>query len=738
MWDMYKNLPSDLADASRKFKTIGRFRVKINGTVAFDNEVVFWNYRQWRFWPTVDIQIDKDIINDGKNYFEIENLTKHFEPLKDDIPEEWLSNTSYQVSSIELLDIDTSNPPKAPILPEGCYTGHLIEGHDVAYIPSQSRKWLYEMFLHEGQGNLIVIMFNPGKLNYDVNLDKIDTEWLKEQGLYVALRYYGEDEGATIPPEEYANRIKRFAERLGDNFIGFGPHEQHGIMSRSVLTKRYENVSDFSREHMRLFKKRTDHMKELKPNVTIWDTDPSAYSGMHLRSGADYPGIEFTSCCFQLTMSSARGTAKGFNKDKWYAINSFECQAFGGLGLADQDADLIPNFLQMRLNLWWLSQFMLYASGARIIYSESGAYDHRVTKQFAFDSEHLLEFRNVQNKLVRFMTDNTLTSQPVSNIAYLQGKYDIFKLKSFEPALVDAMGSSIYTWKMLNATVPQVAIDADEMENFLLTNEASPKREMFSDTPFGDPDVVPIESDISAIRDYKVVVLSGWNTMEEEVYDKLYDYVYSGGTLVLHLPQMTKSTRLGNLLDKISEKWLKNLCGIKLKSKVDSIPLNKIKIDSKQDGWDNSKRLIKRQIEHQLYGMSLYGTRLADVELIEESATHVMSDKNTGAPFIIENKVGAGKVFLINEAEYSKSSRLYEFLNNFLTDIFTRIADDFSVVSGRDFNFYIYNDSNGGEKIVAFMNDWYSERQSESATIRVNEKEYTLNLKRNEVTICTL
>ena len=56
---------------------------------------------------------------------------------------------------------------------------------------------------------------------------------------------------------------------------------------------------------------------------------------------------------------------------------------------------------------------------------------------------------------------------------------------------------------------------------------------------YGIYDVVPIESDVSLLKKYEYLMFLGWNSMTEEIYEKLKEYVACGGKLLLsaaHLP----------------------------------------------------------------------------------------------------------------------------------------------------------------------------------------------------------
>ena len=63
----------------------------------------------------------------------------------------------------------------------------------------------------------------------------------------------------------------------------------------------------------------------------------------------------------------------------------------------------------------------------------------------------------------------------------------------------------------------------------ILARETS-TRKLFSGTPYGNVDILPWRNDYSK---YEALVLLGWNTMCDEMLEKLKQYVFDGGTLYI-------------------------------------------------------------------------------------------------------------------------------------------------------------------------------------------------------------
>ncbi len=166
---------------------------------------------------------------------------------------------------------------------------------------------------------------------------------------------------------------------------------------------RNRDLREITRVFTELFRRTVMRpIRALAPRAPVWETDPSFYHRYYLAAGASFPAIELVGNRASLLMASARGSARAFGIDRWGAINSWECQCYGGLPTRSQHARLDPDFDRKRLNIWWLTQYLLYLGGARLIYSESGAFYHRLTREREWDDPVVAEVRSIQRGLIDF------------------------------------------------------------------------------------------------------------------------------------------------------------------------------------------------------------------------------------------------------------------------------------------------------------------------------------------------
>ena len=740
MWDMYQELSELLLNAVSLMDTSGVFEVVLNERVIYHGRITFWNYRRWRFWPSIDIQFSADILKTGGNIFTIRNHTRAFKKLKQDtpVPDRYLSNTAYQISDVQILLGDTGNPPAAQTLPDDTFLGHMIGGHDVVHLEKEDYSHAVDLFTRSRQGNLIVFLMNPGKTSFDIDLDLVDTASIIRSGLHVALRYYGDNKGATIPERQYVDKLKSFVTRLGKNFLGFGPHEQHGFMSRIIQeNSSATDISVYSRAYIDLFAQRVERIRGINRDALIWDTDPSFYSHFHMTAGASLPAVEFCVQNASLDIASARGAAKAFGKPRWAAINSFECQAYGGLQTLDREADADPLFERRRRDLWWLTQHLLYLGGARIMYSESGMFDHRVTLQKEFDDKHLCDLRADHEAAVDFARIHRLHGQPIACIAYLQGGYDIYKGGVFAASQVEAMGNSLYSWKNLEVCFPGVKRHVPAKENCDVFNVD--KLAMVSDTPYGEADILPVAANTEVMGEYKILIASGWHTMDTPLLEKLESYVLRGGTLALLLPQLTTGTTKIDPCAHIDPAWLERLCGVKFSGQQEKdTPLTGIRLSQnlKKDLFPSLRAYLRRKETNRNDSATL----MKKIITPKDGVSVIAEDEKSGLPFLLEKKLGDGSVFLFNIADFPSREQTYQCINAALADIIDSTSFDVRLKQGAHINYYLYsmNSQRGEFRLFILNNDWFDTENATQAVFQFDGRDHCFEVPKRQVIVADL
>lgn len=748
MWDMYSDLPYEMIKASTLLDMKGVFEVELNGERVFDGEMVFWSYRLWRFWPAFDIPFSTGVLVSGENSFIITNKTGGFNVLNRSTPpaSRFLENTKYQISDVRILLPETirkvlrdSNAslsfPASRLLPEGTFLGHTLAWHDIAHFADEDYSRAIDMFVACGQGNLLVFVMNPGKKNFDVDLDAVDTDKIKRLGLKVVLRYSGKNDQATVSEEEYVAKLKRFADCLNDDFIGFGPHEQHGEMRRIINSNpSKEDIPFYANEYTAIFKRKLEQIREIRGDVPVWDTDPSFYSRFHIKAGANMPAIELCVYDIPLDIASARGTAKAFGMKKWAAVNAFECQAYGGLSMCDQDVENVALFEKRRSDLWWLSQHSLYLGGARIIYSESGLFCHAVTIQREFDHPHLVDLRKSHSQLVDFAAKEKLQGQPIAEIAYLQGRHDIYKGTMFIDPELSVMGNSLYAWKSLEVCYPEVKRPIPTSRTDRQAG-VSAKIHAFSDIPYGNADILPVEAGADTLCQYKMLIVTGWHTMIDEDFAKLISYVRQGGHITILLPHLTASVSKSDPTSFINPEWLKSLCGVELVDERRIVSrLDELTMSAGDYGFKRTESFLAAGNSDGL--SETFSMR--KLRIVDSQTRILLENKRNDTPFLVERSLGKGKVYLCNLADFSDSEMVCEFVNETIRDAADHIHFDVMLKSGCNINYFVYaagNEESERYRIYFLNTDWFGSGGVRHAVFEAFDETFEIDVPLRDVVV---
>ena len=179
----------------------------------------------------------------------------------------------------------------------------------------------------------------------------------------------------------------------------------------------------------------------------------------------------------------------------------------------------------------------------------------------------------------------------------------------------------------------------------------------FSASPYGLCDIVSFACDnVTAehlLKNYKVVMFSGWNTCSPKQYRVLCDYVKGGGRLVIGLCHLSTDDRreYANMgVEKLINKGdLTELCGLKVKG------------ETARKYWATGPSTEKNClgfVARRRFGYMCLP--LGDLEYVAPAASFesLAVDDEDGDPFIVRCKNGKGEVFLMNWWAYPAAANM--------------------------------------------------------------------------------
>ena len=213
----------------------------------------------------------------------------------------------------------------------------------------------------------------------------------------------------------------------------------------------------------------------------------------------------------ELVMSSLRGASLAWSRPLFGSLHAMQWGAHP--------------FTAPEHSLWlYMSLAVAYMHGSSHINTEEALW----TDEYANDrySESGRQHRYAQNRMLDFIQTHTRRGRQVSRIAVVQGRNDSWNvfnrgtLWSQEGAKW-AFNDASRSFDLLKVFYPDHLVDWCGPEN------------MFTHTPYGTVDLVPVEAPADVWKRYRVAVFLGWNTYDESDFTRLEEFVRGGGMLVM-------------------------------------------------------------------------------------------------------------------------------------------------------------------------------------------------------------
>lgn len=259
--------------------------------------------------------------------------------------------------------------------------------------------------------------------------------------------------------------------------------------------------------------------------------EATAFMKYNLLGGMDTLILEMLPANPEILIPFARGASRGLKNGKWgsYIANEW----YGGYRHED-------NLKKKRLDLAYRTAYM---DGSDFFALESGfsEIDSFGVKK-GYNSSECKQYRRSVKKFVNLLkTDVRPEGGPLVKVGFLHGNLDGYTcfMGSSIWSQFDkeewGIGDAEYSWKILDEL--SHGLDWHDFINFADTNGFDCSRFL----PYGTYDVVPIESPLSVLEKYDMLVFVGWNTMTEDIYERLKKYVQGGGHLVGTMAHFDKS-----------------------------------------------------------------------------------------------------------------------------------------------------------------------------------------------------
>jgi hypothetical protein len=192
--------------------------------------------------------------------------------------------------------------------------------------------------------------------------------------------------------------------------------------------------------------------------------------------------------------------------------------------------------------------------------------------------------------------------------------------------------------------------------------------------PCGQVDIVPVEAPLEVLQKYSCVVFLGWNTMTEDLYEKLKRYVQGGGRLLMSLPQLSMQVERKADLQLIRGGDYGDLFGARIVGRGE---------DAGAIQFVQPSAFSRYQFPQDARYEE--GIRLAKTEV---GQARVLAASPEGAPVLLENLAGKGFAYLLTSWGYPGLH-----LQRFMTDLLRTISNgeqDEITVEGESVFYAVY------------------------------------------------
>ncbi len=395
------------------------------------------------------------------------------------------------------------------------------------------------------------------------------------------------------------------------------------------------NEAEAHAEYIKYLKGQLDFERTQVCSCPLFNVDSSIAFSYHAEAGIDGQCIEMLPGDPRLTLSAIRGTAKAQNVI-WGA--HIAMLWYGGIRMDE-----------LWVRRWRIALWTAYMFGADFIYPESGhmEYHARGEKWFDFDSEEMLRTRRELRSLYRFTRIHTRPEGgPRVPMAVLQGKDD------GHPGIWNPYAWGQYengeAWESSDAEKGWAMFDTLFQREDIFHENVTGRHNYSGNPPCGQADVIPPFADFSR---YRLLILTGYNRMDDALYEKLTDFVKNGGHLILWLSHFDNAEKRGDEVKLFRNGDLSELCGFKVtgREKGDVIGMKFVQ-NSSYPEYDFPVRTVNRDpyfIGH---------TEPAEIE-ITDPAVRVLAaysdyvrdtlEDCVKHPLMTERRLGKGVVFTV-------------------------------------------------------------------------------------------
>ena len=336
-----------------------------------------------------------------------------------------------------------------------------------------------------------------------------------------------------------------------------------------------------------------------------------------------------------------------------------------------------------------------YMNGSAGVILESGdicmsshgmreGYDHELPQFYRRTLDEFTDF--IQN-------DKRPEGYPITKVAFVQGNFDGYSHFRAGSAVFNnvndkdwGFGAPEFTYKILS--------ELGNKRRWCDVNNFG-EQDLSGAPGYGTYDMVNIGLvSAEALSEYDYLIFTGWNTMTEEIYEKLISYVKGGGKLFMCAAHLNTSEKRNGEINLIKDGDLTELFGAKLDGKNAHISNAGVKF------FESQCEDIRYPYDKTSFDPLLSSgyAKYAKAELDGAKAVAILStsfsEKNNvdGNVALLENKLGEGYAILLTSLDYPGAGQTYDIYRTVVRELLraSHKTADVKVIANDRVRFTVY------------------------------------------------
>lgn len=486
--------------------------------------------------------------------------------------------------------------------------------------------------------------------------------------------------------------------------------------------KSYENLPKFESaeeahsNYVEYLRKYISYEREKVGGGRLFNVESSMLFNYHAEAGIDAFCLEMLPGDPFRVMPAIRGNARAFSKEWGVHI------AMGWYGGVQLD--------ELWFKRWKLSLYYSFMSGAESIFPESGYYEHacrRENKTYEFSHPKMKASRAVLRDFWRFSSiHKRAKAGPDAKIAVIfghnegcPGVWNPYAWGQYGNGEKWEEGPAEKGWNLLDSF--------HRSENCFSESLMASQGHSFSgNPPSGQIDIVPAESALAKLKNYKCLVFIGWNNMTDELYKKLTEYVKGGGHLLMWLSHFNVEKKRGEKIRLFNNGDLKELFGVEIKGaeKADVTGVKYLRastLDAYRIPFRGTRKdpvFIGRMTPAKVH----ISNRRTSVLCAFSEFCQEELDELDKRPALIEKRLGKGHAFLVTAFDHPGDDGMKKFAENVLRIISTGEQGELELLCSDSVRYSVYSDEANGKKfrVIYVLNTEFD--VSQAFKISINGK----------------